>query len=68
MSKAEQEQQIETLSAQLQETQRERDEYRVCEKIAREELDDAQRENLRLRGWQDCAREILSGTRSVVVK
>jgi hypothetical protein len=27
----------------------------------REELEDAQRANTKLRGWQDCARELLQG-------
>jgi hypothetical protein len=59
----------------LAECREERDGYHAACKQAeesvrllREELDDVQRENVRLRGWQDCARELLGGSRSVAVK
>ena len=34
-----------------------------AERLVREELEDVQRENMRLKGRQDCAREILNGSR-----
>jgi hypothetical protein len=71
MSSAEQKQEIEALSGQIEQMrlllatcERERDENAVCEKLAREELEDVQQQLIRLKGWQDCAREILSGSRS----
>lgn len=36
-----------------------------AERLVREELEDVQRENVRLRGWCDCAREILSSLRAL---
>lgn len=73
MSKAEQEQEIKSLNeriaemeATLAECQEDRHGFRAaCEeaegrvRCLREELEDAQRENTRLLGWQECARELL---------
>lgn len=64
MSKTDQDEQIKTLHEQLEHLQQERDGYSAschqaeqAERLIREELEDVQRENIRLKGWQDCARE-----------
>jgi hypothetical protein len=78
MSKAEQGQDVKSLNERIQQmeadlAEREQDchGYRAaCEqaegrvRCLREELEDAQRENLQLRGWQECAREILMGSQA----
>lgn len=65
MSKPDHDDEIEALTERFGDTQRELEEARLCEKLAREELEDLQRENIRLKGWQDCAREILRNSHPV---
>lgn len=77
MTKPDRDDEIKALTEQVQglqdvvtECEQERDGYRaacqkaeIAERLIREEFDDVQRENIRLKGWQDCAREILIGSR-----
>jgi hypothetical protein len=65
-TKVDHDEQIKTLTDQIEQIEQERDGYSAAchqaeqaERLIREELDDVQRENIRLKGWQDCAREIL---------
>jgi hypothetical protein len=51
---------VEVLKGLLAAVQIERDQARVERDLLREELEDTQRTNTKLLGWQDCARELLN--------